>query len=68
MIFLQVVLGLLIIVLVLLQSRGAGIGTVFGGGGETYGTRRGIEKIIFRATIVAATLFVIVSLASVIKL
>lgn len=63
-IFLQTVLAVLVIVFVLLQSRGAGIGSVWGGGGEFYGTRRGIEKVLFRITILVTVLFTLVSLAS----
>ena len=66
MVILQIVLGVLVILSILMQSRGAGIGTVWGGGGEFYGTRRGIEKTLFRVTIVATFLFVLISLASII--
>ena len=66
MVILQIVLGVLVILSILMQSRGAGIGTVWGGGGEFYGTRRGIEKTLFRITIVATFLFVLMSLASII--
>lgn len=68
MIFLQVALGILVVGLVLLQSRGAGIGSAWGGGGEFYGTRRGIEKLLFRITILVTSLFTLVSLAQVIKI
>lgn len=54
----QVVVSIILIVLVLLQQRSAGLGTLFGGtGGTPYQTRRGLEKIIFWATIVTAVVF-----------
>ena len=55
----QVVVSIILIVLVLLQERGAGLGSLFGGGGggTPYQTRRGLEKIIFWSTIVAAVIF-----------
>lgn len=67
MIFLQIIFGILVIVFILLQSRGAGLGTVWGGGGELYGTRRGIEKMLFKVTIALVALFALVSLAQVVK-
>lgn len=53
----QLVVSVLLIISILLQSRGGGLGSLFGGGGEVYQTRRGIEKIIFYGTIVLAILF-----------
>jgi len=49
---------------ILLQSRGAGLGNVFGGSGGVYLTKRGLEKKLFIATIVLAALFLLVSLAA----
>lgn len=60
---LQTILGVLLIVSILLQSRGTGIGVAWGGGGELYSTRRGVEKVLFRATILLVILFIVVSLA-----
>lgn len=51
------VLALLLIVLILLQSRGAGLGQVFGGSGGVYLVKRGIEKKLFIATIIVSILF-----------
>jgi protein translocase SecG subunit len=58
---LQIILGVVIIACVLLQTQEAGLG-FWGGGGETYATKRGLEKIIFYATIVASIIFVFLSL------
>lgn len=55
----QVFLAVLLIGGILLQQRGAGLGSAFGGdAGETYYTRRGAEKLIFQGTIIAAILFI----------
>jgi len=53
-------IAVLLIVSVLLQQKGAGLGSIFGGGGEgnVYRTKRGLEKKIFIATIVLSILFV----------
>ena len=64
--FLQVMLAVVLIILVLLQSRGAGLSGLFGGSGNIYQTKRGLEKNLFYATIVISTIFFLVSLASVI--
>lgn len=50
-------------VAVLLQARGSGVGDAFGGSSAVYRTRRGVEKILFRGTIVLAILFAGISLA-----
>lgn len=60
----QTLLALVLIVLIVLQGRGAGLGSAWGGEGELYGTRRGVEKILFRGTIFTTFLFIVVSLAS----
>jgi protein translocase SecG subunit len=60
----QTILALILIVLIVLQGRGAGLGSAWGGEGELYGTRRGVEKILFRGTILVTFLFIAVSIAS----
>jgi preprotein translocase subunit SecG len=60
----QIVVSVLLMIAILLQSRGAGLGNVFGGSGGVYLTKRGLEKKLFIATIVLAALFLLVSLAA----
>lgn len=60
----QVVISVILIILVLLQQRGSGLGSVFGGGGEAYHQRRGMEKWIFRGTVVSAFIFLVLSIAT----
>ena len=60
----QAVLSILLTVLILLQANaGSGSNIFGGGGGETYHTRKGVEKLFFYATIVVAGLFAVNSLA-----
>lgn len=59
----QIIVSILLIITVLLQARGSGVGDAFGGSSAVYRTRRGIEKSLFRATIVLAVLFAGISLA-----
>ena len=62
----QIIVASIIMVLILLQQRGSGVGSAFGGGGggggEFYSTRRGMEKNIFRATIILGVVFIILAL------
>ncbi|HEX9133227.1 MAG TPA: preprotein translocase subunit SecG [Ktedonobacteraceae bacterium] len=62
----QLILSIAVMVFILLQARGAGLGSVFGGSssGTVFKTRRGVEKLIFNLTIVFAILFAAVSLLS----
>ncbi len=55
----------LLVVFILIQQRGAGLGGVFGGEGGVYRTKRGAEKIIFISTIVLAILFIAASILNV---
>jgi preprotein translocase subunit SecG len=58
----QVVVSVALVVSILLQARGAGLGSVFGGTGTVFKTRRGIDKILFRMTIIFTVIWVLVSL------
>ena len=58
----EIFIAIVFIVVLLFQARGGGVGGIFGGfGGSTFRTRRGIEKTLFRVTIVLAVLFVILA-------
>lgn len=62
----QVIVSILLIVVVLLQNRGTGLGSAFGGSGGVYLTKRGLEKKLFIATIVIAVIFFSLSLIGII--
>lgn len=64
----QMLISIVLIVVVLLQTRGTDIGSAFGGGGgggSSFRTRRGLEKTLFQLTIVLAAIFVAISALSV---
>lgn len=61
---LQIILAILLIVVVLLQQRGAGLGAGFGGSSTVFTTRRGVDKVLFQATIVISILFFATALVS----
>lgn len=55
----QIIVSVLIVVLILLQERSAGLSGLMGGeGGGFYQTRRGLERVIFIATICLIVVFV----------
>lgn len=62
----QVGVSILLIVAILLQNRGTGLGSAFGGSGGVYLTKRGLEKKLFVATIVLAVLFFSLSILGII--
>lgn len=53
----QIILGILLILVIVIQQKGSGIGTSFGGDMSFYRTKRGAEKLLFYATIVIAVVF-----------
>lgn len=57
----QIILAVLLIGAILLQQSGSGLGMAFGGEGNVYRSRRGMEKILFIGTIVIAILFCVVA-------
>lgn len=53
----QIIISILLIGVILLQAKGAGLGTSWGGSGEFYHSKRGVEKLLFGATIFLSILF-----------
>jgi preprotein translocase subunit SecG len=62
----QLILALILIIVVLLQQQGSGLGGAFGGDGNVYRSRRGIERFLFIGTIIIAFAFFGVAIASII--
>ncbi len=58
----QILLAVALILAVMLQIRGGGLGGIFGQADTVYRTKRGLEKTLFQLTIVLVVLFVIISL------
>ena len=58
----QMILAMALIASILLQQRGTGLGGAFGGEVTAYRSRRGIERTLFRLTVVLALLFAAFSL------
>ncbi len=61
----QIIVSIALIALTVMQSRGAGLGRMFGSDSVIQTTRRGIDKTLYNVTIILAVIFFLVSLASV---
>lgn len=61
----QIMVGIVLIAVVLLQVRGGGLGGIFGQADTTFRTRRGVEKTLFQFTVALVVLFVILAVVSV---
>ena len=61
----QIIFAVLLIAAVLLQQKGVGLGGAFGGAGNIYSAKRGLDKMLYRATIVLSILFLLDSLLAV---
>ena len=58
----QIVLSVALILVILFQVRGGGLGGIFGQPDTVYRTKRGVEKTLFQFTIVIVVLFIAISL------
>ncbi len=60
----QIVLSVALILAILLQIKGGGLGGIFGQADTVFRTRRGVEKRLFQLTVVLVVLFVILSIVT----
>ncbi|MBI1957413.1 MAG: preprotein translocase subunit SecG [Candidatus Niyogibacteria bacterium] len=61
----EIVIAILLVITILLQQKGGGMGSIFGGGEATfYRTKRGLERGLFIATIVLGIAFVVLAVLS----
>lgn len=64
LLIINIVLSLLVVLFILVQGKGAGLGSAWGGGGELFQTRRGIEKWTLRLTVILIFFFFLISLVN----
>ncbi|MDO8522941.1 MAG: preprotein translocase subunit SecG [bacterium] len=62
----QIAISALLIIVILLQQKGVGLGSTFGGSGQIYRSKRGLEKILFWGTCALSALFIILALTNLI--
>jgi preprotein translocase subunit SecG len=60
----QIVVAVALVLAVLLQTRGGGLGGIFGQADTVYRTKRGVEKTLFQLTIVLVVIFIVLSIVS----
>jgi preprotein translocase subunit SecG len=60
----QILISVVLIFVILLQTRGSGFSATFSSDSSIYRSRRGVEKALFNFTIGLAVVFVLVSIVS----
>ena len=58
----QIILSVALIVIIMFQVKGGGLGGIFGQQSGVYRTRRGVEKILYRLTIIFVIVFLVISI------
>ena len=58
LLIIQVIVSVLLMILILAQNKDGGLSAVMGGGQSFQSVKRGAEKVIYKATIALALLFV----------
>jgi preprotein translocase subunit SecG len=58
----ELILSVALITLILMQSRGTSLGSVFGQEGSVFHTRRGAERVLFNVTIGVGVAFFLIAL------
>ena len=61
----QIVLSVALVVVILLQVKGGGLGGIFGQADTVFRTKRGLERRLFQLTIILIVLFVIVAVVTI---
>ena len=64
----EIILALLLSAVILIQQQGAGLGGAFGGEGNIYRSKRGVEKYLFYTTIFLGVAFFALAIISIISL
>lgn len=61
----NLVVCIALILAILLQVRGGGLGGIFGNPDSVFRTKRGLEKTLFQLTVALTVLFIVISLISI---
>lgn len=58
----QIIVAIFLILVIIIQQKGTGLGTAFGGDFGIYRTKRGAEKLLFYITCALSVVFILLSL------
>jgi protein translocase SecG subunit len=58
----QTIIAISLIAIILLQAKGTGLGSTFGGQSQMYHSKRGVEKVVFFTTIILTVIFILISI------
>ncbi len=59
---LEIIVAILLVAVILLQAQGSGLSASFGGSGESFRSRRSVEKVLVYATVILSVLFALFSI------
>ena len=62
----QIIVSIALIIIIMIQAKSSGLGSVFGGDSSMHKTRRGVEKSMHHATIGLSLVFFAISVVSVV--
>jgi len=62
----QIIVSIALIIIILLQAKASGLGSMFGGDSSLHKTRRGVEKSMHQATVGLSLVFFAISIVSVV--
>lgn len=62
----QIIVSIALIIIIMIQAKSSGLGSVFGGDSSIHKTRRGVEKSMHQATIGICIVFFAISIVSVV--
>lgn len=64
LVIIQSIVSVLLVVFIIMQQRGTALGSAFGGGGEVYSTRRGLQTNLLWATVILVVAFIGLAIAN----
>ncbi len=62
---LQIIVSLLLVISILMQSRGDGLGAAFGGDMGGFHTKRGFEKFLLQSSVTLSSLFIVLAIINI---
>ena len=64
----QILISILLIILILIQTRGTGFAAGYAADSSIYRTRRGVERLVFQLTIAVSVIFLLLAIVAAVVL